>query len=369
MSFSGKELTSKLAADGTLTLELNDNTWEAPKGNYILVKMEATPINPSDLALLISEADVEHAQYLPGKVIANMPEADTKRLSARHGKALPAGTEGAGMVVAAGEEPAAQALLGKRVACVPGTAYATYAYSDARMAMPVDEGMNAEQAASSFVNPMTALGFIETMKAEGFKGLIHAAAASNLGQMLTRICVADGIPLVNIVRSEHQVQLLKGLGATHVINMKDPDFEDQLVAAIAETGAMVGFDPIGGGTMANTMLTCMEKHAAVNMEYNRYGSNEAKKVHVYGMLDTGPTILTRRYGFAWSIDGWLLGQFMMKAGSETVGRMRMRVMKELTTTFASEYSHRISLEEMLTKDALCDYNARRTGQKYLVLPN
>lgn len=368
MTYSGKQLTTQLDADGTLTVQLNDKSWDAPVGSQVLVQIEATPINPSDLGLLFASADTDNAVYTPGKVVAKMPENATRAMKARHGLALPAGNEAAGIVVAAGDAPAAQALLGKRIACVPGTAYGTYAYADAGMAFAVDDGVTAEQAASSFVNPMTALGFVETMKMEGFTGIVHAAAASNLGQMLLKICLEDNIPLVNVVRSDAQVSLLKGLGATHVLNMTESDYMPRLIDAIAETKAMLGFDPIGGGTVASQFLTAMEAAASRGAAFSRYGSSEPKKVYIYGALDLGPTILNRAFGLTWDVGGWLLTPFMMKAGQDVVGRMRARVMKDLTTTFASHYKAKVTLEGMLTKDAVSEYNARRTGEKYLVTP-
>ena len=364
MTYTGKQLTTQLDADGTLTVQLNDKTWDAPKAGQVLIKVEASPINPSDLGLLFASADTENAEYSSGKVVAKMPDNATRAMKARHGMAMPAGNEAAGTVVAAGE--GAEALMGKRVACVPGTAYSSYAYADAAMCMPVEA--SAEQAASSFVNPMTALGFVETMRMEGYTGIVHAAAASNLGQMLVKICLEDGVPLVNIVRSEEQVKLLKDLGATHVLNMTDADFMPRLIDSIAETKTMIGFDPIGGGTLAGQILTAMEAAASRGAAFSRYGSSEAKKVYIYGALDLGPTILNRAFGLTWDLAGWLLTPFMAKAGMEVVGRMRMRVAKDLTTTFASHYQMRGSLEDMLTKEAVSVYNARRTGEKYLVVP-
>ncbi len=366
MTFTGKQLTTQLDADGTLTVQLNDKTWDAPKPGQVLIKVEATPINPSDLGLLFASADTDNAVYSPGKVVAQMPANATRAMKARHGLAMPAGNEAAGIVVAAGE--GAEQLMGKRIACVPGTAYASYALADTTMAFPVDDSVTAEQAASSFVNPMTALGFTETMKLEGFTGIVHAAAASNLGQMLVKICAEDNIPLVNIVRSEAQVKLLKDLGATHVLNMTDADFMPRLIDAIAETKAMIGFDPIGGGTLAGQILTAMEAAASRGAAFSRYGSSEAKKVYIYGALDLGPTVLNRAFGLTWDLAGWLLTPFMMKAGPDIVARMRARVMKDLTTTFASHYKARVSLEGMLTREAVSEYNARRTGEKYLVVP-
>ncbi|HCF24133.1 MULTISPECIES: NADH oxidase [unclassified Novosphingobium] len=366
MAFTGKQLTTQLDADGTLTLQLNDKTWDDPKTGQVLIKVEASPINPSDLGLLFASADTENAVYSPGKVVAKMPDNATRAMKARHGMAMPAGNEAAGTVVAAGA--GAEHLMGKRIACVPGTAYGSYAIAEAQMAFAVDDSVTAEQAASSFVNPMTALGFTETMKLEGFTGIVHAAAASNLGQMLVKICLEDNIPLVNIVRSDEQVKLLKDLGATHVLNMTDADFMPRLIDAIAETKAMIGFDPIGGGTLAGQILTAMEAAASRGAAFSRYGSSEPKKVYIYGALDLGPTILNRAFGLTWDLAGWLLTPFMMKAGMEVVGRMRARVMKDLTTTFASHYARKGNLEDMLTKDAVSMYNARRTGEKYLVTP-
>ena len=365
---TGKQLFTTLAPDGTLTVEVAESTFPAPTGNQVLVRMEAAPINPSDLALLFGPADLENAEYSPGKVVAKMPEPFASAMKARHGQRLPVGNEGAGTVVAAGDGEAAQALVGQRVACVPGHAYSEYAIADAAMCLPLGD-YTSEQGASSFVNPMTALGFAETARMEGQRAIIHAAAASNLGQMLVRICQEDGIELVNIVRKPEQAELLRGLGATHIVASSSPDFMKDLRAAIEATGAYLGFDPIGGGTMSDSCLKAMEQVAASKMgEYNRYGSNQPKKMYIYGRLDLGPTILTPAYGFGWTLSGWLLTPFMAKAGMETVMRMRQRVLNGLTTTFASSYKRKVSLEQMLTKDAALDYRAMRTGEKYLVVP-
>lgn len=365
---TGKQIFTTLAPDGTLTVELAETEFPEPTGNQVLVRMEAAPINPSDLALLFGPADLENARYSPGKIVATMPEPFNSGARGRHGQRLPVGNEGAGTVVAAGEGAAAQALIGQRVACVPGQAYAEYALADAAMCLPLGD-RSAEEGAASFVNPMTALGFAETARMEGQRAIIHAAAASNLGQMLVKICQEDGLELVNIVRSEAQAQLLRGFGAKHVVNSSDGDFMARLRAAIEATGAFFGFDPIGGGTMVDSCFKAMEQVAVARMgEYSRYGSNQAKKMYIYGRLDLGPTILTPSYGFGWTLSGWLLTPFMAKAGMETVGRMRQRVLAGLTTTFASSYKRKVSLEEMLTRKAALDYRAMRTGEKYLVTP-
>lgn len=368
MTTTGKQLFTTLESDGTLTLEIAESNFPDPKDNQVLVKMEAAPINPSDLAILTGAADFENAEYSPGKVAAKMPEPFNSGSKSRHGQRLPAGNEGAGMVVAAGDGEMAKALVGQRVACVPGTAFSEYAIADAAMCLPLGDH-SAEDGASSFVNPMTALGFVENAKADGQDAILHTVGASNLGQMLNRICQEDGMKLVNIVRKPDQAELLKSQGAEWVVNSSDDDFMDQLRKAIDATGAFYGFDPIGGGQMVDSCFKAMEQVAVAKMsEYSRYGSNQQKRMFVYGRLDFGPTILTPAYGFGWTLSGWLLTPFLQNAGMETVMRMRGRVIDNLTTTFASNYKRKVSLEEMLTKDAILDYRKMATGEKYLVTP-
>jgi NADPH:quinone reductase-like Zn-dependent oxidoreductase len=368
MTITGKQLFTTLTADGALTLEVAQSTFPVPTGNQVLVKMEAAPINPSDLAILTSAADFENAQYTPGKVVAQMPEPFLSGQKGRHGQRLPAGNEGAGTVIATGEGEMAKALMGQRVACVPGSAFAQYAIAEAMMCLPLGDH-TAKTGASSFVNPMTALGFVETARAEGHTAIVHLAAASNLGQMLNRICIEDGMSLVNIVRNEAHVALLKSQGAEYVVNSSAPTYMADLRAAIEATGAFLGFDPIGGGQASDGVLKAMEQVAASQMgEFSRYGSNQQKKMYIYGRLDLSPTILTPSYGLQWSIAGWLLTPFLQRAGMETVMRMRSRVQANLTTTFASAYKAEVTLEGMLEKDALTDYRQMKTGEKYLVTP-
>ncbi|MEB3415572.1 zinc-binding dehydrogenase [Alteriqipengyuania sp. WL0013] len=369
MSTTGKQLFTTLESDGRLTVEIADTTFPDPTGNQVLVKMEAAPINPSDLAILTGAADFENAEYSPGKVVARMPEPFNTGSKARHGQRLPAGNEGAGTVVAAGDGEMAQGLMGQRVACVPGSAFSQYAIADAAMCLPLGDH-SAEAGASSFVNPMTALGFVENAKMDGQRAILHTVGASNLGQMLNRICQEDGIALVNIVRKADQAELLKSQGAEHIVNSSDEDFMAQLRSAIEATGAFYGFDPIGGGQMVDHCFKAMEQVAVAQMsEYSRYGSNQAKRMFIYGRLDFGPTVLTPAYGFGWTLSGWLLTPFLQSAGMETVMRMRKRVLDNLTTTFASNYKEKVDLEGMLTKEAILDYRQMKTGEKYLVTPN
>ncbi|ANK13097.1 zinc-binding dehydrogenase [Erythrobacter neustonensis] len=368
MTTTGKQLFTTLTPDGKLTLEVATSEFPAPTGNQVLVKMEGAPINPSDLAILTSAADFENAEYTPGKVVAQMPEPFLSGQKARHGQRLPAGNEGAGTVIATGDGDMAKALMGQRVACVPGNAFSQYAIADAMMCLPLGDH-SSETGASSFVNPMTALGFVETAKMEGHEAIVHLAASSNLGQMLNRICIEDGMKLVNIVRKDEHVELLKSQGAKYVVNSSAPTYMADLRDAIAETGAFLGFDPIGGGQASDGVLKAMEQVAVKQMsEFSRYGSNQQKKMYIYGRLDLSPTILTPSYGLQWSIAGWLLTPFLQRAGMETVVRMRKRVMDNLTTTFASNYKAKVSLEGMLEKDAICDYRQMKTGEKYLVTP-
>lgn len=364
---TGLQLLSTVGDDGTLIVHLAEQTLPEPAGHEVLVRIEGAPINPSDLGLLFGPADLENADYSAGRIVAPLPDAARPALSARQGQAMPVGNEGAGTVIAAGSE--AQALVGKRVACVGGGMYAQYRIVDARACLVLPDDITAEQGAAAFVNPLTALGFVATMKRDGHTALVHTAAASNLGQMLVKICAEDGIPLVNLVRSPAQVALLKGIGADHVVDTSAESFTKDLTAALAATGATVAFDAIGGGTLAGQILAAMERVASSGAEYSRYGSNVWKQVYNYGMLDTGPTVINRTFGFAWGLSGWLLTPFLTSLAPAEAAALRQRVVDGLTTTFASSYKAKISLPEMLTREAALAYNAKRTGEKYLVVPN
>ena len=368
MATHGKQVISTLTSDNTLTLEVVEKEFADPVANQVLIRMEAAPINPSDLFLMVMGADLANAQYTKGKFVAPVDPAYNSTQTKRHGQAMPIGNEGAGTVVAAGDSPMAQALIGQTVSCVPGQAYGEYALCDAMMCMPLGEN-SAEDGASSFVNPMTVLGFAETARRDGAKAMVHCAAASNLGQMLARVCEEDGLGLVNVVRKEEQVEMLRGQGATHVVNSSKDSFVGDLAAQIKETQAFVGFDPIGGGMMTDKCLRAMEQVAASELtEYSVYGSQQPKKMYIYGRLDTGNTILTPSYGFSWTVAGWLLLPFLASLDMESMVKLRGRVLDGLTTTFASTYKRKVNLEEMLTKDAVMDYAAMATGEKYLVTP-
>ncbi|WP_374544212.1 zinc-binding dehydrogenase [Sphingorhabdus sp.] len=370
---TNRTMLTEVKPEGVLELYLADLPMPQPKDHEVLVKVLATPINPSDLGLMVGAADVASARAikrdgLPGAAM-DVPEAGMRFMASRVGQAMPIGNEGCGIVVAAGASEAAQALLGKTVAMIGGEIYAQYRCLAAMACMPLPDGTAPEDGASCFVNPLTSLGFVETMKLEGYKGIVHAAAASNLGQMLVKICKADGIPLVNIVRSQAQVDLLKGIGADIVLDSTSDDFAERLTQAIYETGAFIGFDPIGGGKISGQMLAAMEAAAVRRMtSYSRYGSDQMKQVYIYGALDVGPTILNRSFGLTWGLGGWLLTPFMAKAGAEVVGRMRARVAAELTTTFKSHYSHEVSLEQAVDVATIQAYNAKKTGEKYLIRP-
>ena len=368
-SIQGLKLLSTLGEDGRLTVELADETLPPPQNDEVLVRVEAAPINPSDLALLFASADLENAEYGEGRIVARMPDAARRALAGRVGEPMTVGNEGAGTVIDAGGSPEAQALLGKRVALISGGMFAQYRIVNARACMILPDDVTAEQGASAFVNPMTALGFVQTMKREGHKAIVHTAAASNLGQMLVRIAQEDGIPLVNIVRNDAQVGILKDIGAEHVLNSSDEEFSGHLEAAIAATGATIAFDAIGGGHLVSEILHAIEQVASRGAPYSRYGSDSPKQAYIYGALDLSPTILTRSFGFGWSVGGWLLFPFLQKAGAETIERMKRRVMDNITTTFASHYKGHISLSQALSRDAVLTYNARRTGEKYLIVPN
>ena len=371
MTFTGRELRSTLAGNGTLTLTLEKVEVADPADDEIIVRVEAAPINPSDLGLLLGPADLSTLQEAgganPGLTFA-VPEARLKAMTGRLDQSLPVGNEGAGTVVAAGKN--AQGLMGRLVGLLGGAMYADYRKIRAQDVTPLPDGATAAQGASMFVNPLTALGFVETARREGHTAIIHTAAASNLGQMVQRICLADGVPLINIVRSQEQVDVLHTISAKIVLNSQDADFHERLVAAIEETGATVAFDPIGGGPLGSEILQAMEEAAVSKMsEYSRYGSDTFKQLYIYGTLDFGPTVLNRRpLGYQWSVSGWLLNFFMKKAGPEVEKRLRKRVLDELTTTFASNYTRVIGLAEALRPDVLRAYERKATGEKFLIDP-
>ena len=368
---SGLQLRTLVKPEGALELSLLEVPTPAPGPDEVLVQLQAAPINPSDIGLLFGAADMRTAQASGSAerpvVTASIPERFMPAMAARAGQSLPAGNEGAGIVIAAGSSPAAQALLGKTVAMLGGAMYAQYRTMAVDQCLLLPPGASAADGASCFVNPLTALGMTETMRREGHKALVHSVGASNLGQMLNRICVQDGIGLVNIVRSAEQATLLRDQGATHVCDSSLPSFLTDLTAAIEQTGATLAFDAIGGGKLAGQILNCMEVAISRGAkEYSRYGSDVLKQVYVYGGLDTGPTEITRSFGMTWGIGGWLLFPFLQKIGPEAVAKLRARVASELKTTFASHYSHHISLAQALQPDVIAGYAKRATGEKYVI---
>ena len=371
---TGLQLRSKISKDGQLELSLATVEFPEPGPDQVLVKVEATPINPSDLGLLLGPADPATAKASGSgasvKVTASVPPQSLPFLAARLDQSMPVGNEGAGTVVKAGSSEAAQKLLGKTVSMIGGSMYAQYRLLKAVECQPLPAGTTAAEGASWFVNPLTALGMTETMKREGHKALVHTAAASNLGQMLNKICLEDGIGLVNIVRNAAQAKILRDIGARHVVDSSAASFMDDLVQALVETGATIAFDAIGGGKLASQILTGME--LALNKtakEYSRYGSTTHKQVYVYGGLDTRPLELTRNYGMAWGVGGWLLTPFLQKIGRPDQIRLRERVVGSLKTTFASHYTQTVSLQEALDLKNIGAYAKRATGEKFLINPN
>ncbi len=367
------ELRSLVTDAGMVELSLAEVDVPAPTDDEVVVRVEAAPINPCDLGLLLAGADAAAARVSGTDerpvVTAPLDAGAARAAAARLGQSMPVGNEGAGRVVAAGPGAAAQALLGKVVAVAGGGMYAHYRCVAAAACLPLPDGVRAAQGAAAFVNPMTALAMVETMRAEGHTGLVHTAAASNLGQMLNRICIEDAVPLVNVVRSPTQVELLRAAGAAHVCDSSSETFMDDLTAALRATSATLAFDAVGGGTLASRILTAMEAALTAGAEFNRYGSTTHKQVYLYGSLDRGPTELRRSYGMAWGVGGWLLTPFLVTAGPERVEAMRQRVAAGLTTTFASHFSDQVTLAGALGLDALTTYSRMGTGRKFLVTPN
>lgn len=367
------QLTSTVSDDNKLTLALQDIEIPTPGADEVVVRIEAAPLNPSDFGVMFSAADMSTAVQSGTEqspvVTADIPAKFMPSLKTRVNEDTPVGNEGAGTVVAAGSSEAAQALMGKMVAVIGGGTYRQYHCVNVKSCLELKEGTTAKEGASSFVNPLTALAMVETMRAEGHKAIIHAAAASSLGQMLNRICMADGIDLINIVRKEEQEKLLRDMGAKYVVNSNNDTFLKDLTAAIVETGATISFDPVGGGQLTSDILNCMEAAITRDVEeYSVYGSNTFKQAYIYGALNRGPITLNRNFGFAWGVNGFLLFNALGKLGTKTVMSMRQRVAEEITTTFASSYTHEVTLEEALQLKSIATYGKQATGEKYLITP-
>jgi NADPH:quinone reductase-like Zn-dependent oxidoreductase len=374
MAVEGLQLRSLVKASGELELSLAPMSLPDPAPDDVIVRIDAAPINPSDLGLLLGPADISTAKVTGGAdrpvVTAAIPERFMRVVAGRLDESMPVGNEGAGVVVEAGASPEAQALKGKTVGILGGATYAQYRAIKAADCLVMPAGVTPAQGAAAFVNPLTALGMVGTMRLEGHKALIHTAAASNLGQMLVKLCVAEGVPLVNIVRSAEQEALLRGIGATYVCDSTKPGFMADLTDALAATGATLAFDAIGGGPLAGQILTAMEIAAnRTAATYSRYGSTVHKQVYIYGGLNTGPTELNRAFGMAWGLGGWLLTPFLAKVGPAEVAKLRARVAAEIITTFASHYTKTISLSQALDPAVIAAYNKRATGEKYLINPN
>lgn len=374
--FSGLHLRSTLDPSGTLTLDLAEETLSCPDTDEVIVQVEATPINPSDLAVLLGSAtgpvSVDELQVAGSEewpiIKARVPAAALLSMRDRIGVAITPGAEGAGTVVCAGAN--AEHLLGRRVATRGGGLYAQYRQVNIVNCVVLPDSVSAADGASMFINPLTALGFVETLKTEKHSGIVHLAAASNLGQMLNRICLSDGVPLINVVRTSEQASILHDAGARYVLDSANQHFEADLVEALFETGATLAFDPIGGGRQASQILAAMENAASRNVKiYNRYGTDVFKQLYIYGTLNLAPTVLDRWIGFAWSVGGWLLTHRLRQLGPAGEARLQSRVLKELTTTFASHYTAKLSLRDALQPDMIRAYSRKTTGEKYLITPH
>ena len=366
---TGKQVFSTITSVGQLELDIADVEIPAPGPDDVVVRIQAAPINPSDMGPLFGPASIAEASLQDAKLVAPVPENRMSMVASRLDQKLPVGNECAGTVISTGDNDAAKALDGKLVSIMPGASFAQYACVPAATCLVHNDKTTPQRAASSFVNPLTALCFLETMRMENHTGLLHTAAASNLGQMLVRLCAAEDVPLVNIVRSEDQAATLRTLGAKYICNSGEADFLDKLTETLIETGITLGFDAIGGGRIASDILTAMERAASRNATgLNSYGSSQLKQVYLYGSLDFSPTTLNRAYGMAWSVGGWLMPLLLARIGHERTEELRQRVADEINTIFTSDYTAELSLQEMITPEAIARYLPKKTGEKYLVTP-
>jgi NADPH:quinone reductase-like Zn-dependent oxidoreductase len=369
------ELQSLVTASGELRLELVDTSVPPLASEDVLVRVEASPLNPSDQGLMFAAADLATGTVSgPAErpvFTARIPPERMGSIQGRIGQALVVGNEAAGSVIAAGDGTAAKALLGRRVAVFGGGLYAEYRCVKADQCMPLPDDTPFTSAASCFINPLTALGMVETLRIEGHTAMVHTAGASNLGQMLVRICQEDGVGLVAVVRSAEQEALLRTMGVRHVCNVRSTEFDRTLRNAVASTGATIAFDASGGGTLAGQILAAMEQAigARTSSSYSRYGSMVHKQVYIYGSLDTGPTTVHRSFGFSWGIGGWLLWPFLNRIGAERTKELKARIVAGLASTFKSHYAGTLSLAEVLDPAMIARYAKRSTGLKYLVTPH
>ena len=369
---TSKQLFTEITSDGQLNISLVERDVPTPKSHEVIVRIEAAPINPSDMWPMFGPANLAEASYDADNKVMSAPvhKGILPRIKSRLDLVLPIGNEGAGVVVATGDHPAAQALMGKTVGVLSGAVYSEYCCVPMQACIVHNEGTTAKDAASSFVNPLTALGMVETMRMEGHSGLVHTAAASALGQMLNKICLAEDVPLVNVVRNQQQTDILKAIGAKHICDSSSPNFKTDLYKAIEATGATLAFDAIGGGDLVSDILTAMEAVGSKDaVGFNTYGSEANKQVYIYGGLDFSPTVLNRAYGMTWDIGGWLLMRFLGKLQPQQVGQLHKRVADEINTTFASVFTEELSLEEVMQPQTVLKYNAKKTGEKYLVTPS
>lgn len=369
---TSKQLFTNITSDGELQISLQELDVPNPKSHEVVVRIEAAPINPSDMWPMFGPANLLEAKLSEDKTMLTAPvhKGMLPRIKSRLDMVLPIGNEGAGTVVAAGESDAAQAMLGKTVAVLSGATYSQYCTVPYQACIVHNEGTTAKQAASSFVNPLTALGMVETMRMEGHTALVHTAAASALGQMLNKICLAEGVDVVNIVRKPEQADILKKIGAKYVCDSSSESFKVDLYKAIEETGATLAFDAIGGGELVSDILTAMEMVGSKDAKgFNTYGSEANKQVYIYGGLDFAPTVLNRAYGMTWGIGGWLLMRFLGKLPIPKALELHKRVANEINTTFATEFTDELDFEQAMTPETVLQYNAKKTGEKFFINPN
>ena len=371
---TGLQIRSIIKKDGILELSIVSVATPEPQADEVIVRIEASPLNPSDLGLLFGGADMTSARSTGAGdhtvVTAPVSPPVLTAMAGRLDQSLPVGNEGAGVVIQAGASPEAQALMGKTVAILGGAMYSQYRCIKAAQCLVLPAGTTPAEGASCFVNPLTALGMVETMRLEGHTALVHTAAASNLGQMLNKLCIKDNVMLVNIVRKPEQAGILKNAGAAYVCDSSSPTFVADLTDALVATGATLAFDATGGGRLGGQILAAMEVAAnRTAKEYSRYGSTTHKQLYIYGGLDRSPTEFNRNFGMAWGIGGWLLTPFLQKIGFEAAQALRERVAAEIKSTFASTYTREVSLSEALQLDAIAVYGKQATGEKYLINPN
>lgn len=321
--------------DAISGLQILERPVPKPRRGQVLVKIAAAPCNPSDLLLL-------QGKYGTLKTLPTVP-----------------GWEGAGTVVAAGGGLLARWLMAKRVACAvrsdrDGT-WAEYVVANADNCIPLKANLPVDQAASLIINPLTAVGMLETARRAGHRAAVHTAGASQLGRMMIALASDMKYPLINIVRRDAQVQLLKSLGAAHVLNSDSDAFTNALKTLSARLQSTAAFEAVAG-EMTGTVLNAMPPGTTVYV-YGALSLEPCRNIDPIELIFHGK-----------SLTGFYLGNWLDRRGAIGVLRAASRVQRLIIEgRIRTTVQRRLKLDEVV--DGLLQYVRNMTGGKMLIMPH